>query len=346
MDFDNCAAEVDHPTLARYVMETSGDSEMTILMNAMALSFKVIQRDVRKAGIADLYGLAGTGNASGDDVKKLDVLSNDIMVNALTNCRACCILVSEEEENIIIVDEDKQGSFVVAFDPLDGSSNIDCNVSTGTIFSVWKKTSEGAPTLADALRPGSEMVAAGYCMYGAATDLVLTLGFGKGVQRFTLDPSIGEFIQCEKLTFPEKYKTIYSCNEGNFATWSPEIQQCVTDFKTQKPKPFSARYVGSMVSDLHRSILYGGVFLYPADSKSPNGKLRLMYEGYPMAMLIEEAGGSASTGMFKGGIGRIMEIVPEGIHARCPIIMGNTELVDRVLGYYKDANTPPPPPTV
>ena len=177
-----------------------------------------------------MYGLAGSENSTGDDQKKLDVLSNEMFVNALYNSSVCCVLVSEEDEEAIIVPEEKAGKFCVAFDPLDGSSNIDCNVSTGTIFSVWEKKSAGKATVDDILRPGSEMVCAGYCAYGSATEMVLT--YGKGIQRFTLDPSIGEFvITLDNIKFPEKCKTIYSVNDGNYTTWDDATQRAVDNFK-------------------------------------------------------------------------------------------------------------------
>merc|ERR1711998_547746 len=191
------------------------------------------------------------------------------------------------------------------------------------------------PSSADILKPGTEMVAAGYCMYGSAIDLVLT--FGSGVHRFTLDDSIGEFVYIGPMSFPAKNKTIYSCNEGNRKLWDAQIQQAVEDFKNpiaEGAKPYSLRYVGSMVSDVHRTILYGGIFLYPADKKSVKGKLRLLYEGLPMASIIEQAGGIASTGMFNGSVGRILDVVPEHIHDRCPIIMGCERDTSKVLNLY------------
>eukprot|EP00752_Nemacystus_decipiens_P008832 g7883.t1 len=307
------------PTLSAFVMRSTGDQELAILMHNIALCCKSITRAVRKAGIAGLYGLAGTDNSSGDHVKKLDILSNDIMINALTESHMCAVLVSEENEEPIIIEDSKSGKYCVAFDPLDGSSNIDCNVSTGTIFAVYDKKS-----------------VAGYCMYGSATELVLTF-YGSGVHRFTLDPSLGEFIHiAADVKIPSKPKNIYSCNEGNFDSWDEEIKRAVMGFKTDSP-PWAQRYVGSMVSDVHRTLLYGGLFLYPADKKSTKGKLRVLYEGFPMALIIEQAGGMASTGMFNGSIGRVLEIAPKDIHERCPIIIGNPHMVERVLDEYKKA---------
>jgi len=339
MVVEDVEKEVNKITLSSFVMSMSKDHEMTILMNAMQLACKLIARAVRKAGVADLYGLAGSANSSGDDVKKLDVLSNEIMVHALRNSCVCAVLVSEEEEDPIIIEGNKCGKYCVAFDPLDGSSNIDCNVSTGTIFSVYERKSTGKPSVADILRPGTEMIAAGYCMYGSATDFVVS--FGTGVERFTLDDGIGEFVYFGPLVFPEcktppeKPKTIYSCNEGNYSLWDDKIQAATQYFKSASPKPYAARYVGSMVSDVHRTILYGGVFYYPADKKSAKGKLRVLYEGYPMALITEQAGGVADTGMYLGKTGRILAVPPEHIHDRCPIIMGCKRDVDKILDLYK-----------
>jgi len=338
--------KVPDVNLTQFVMGRSGDAELAMMMNAMAMACKGISRAVRKAGIAGLFGLDGSSNSSGDDVKKLDVLSNEIMVSALLDSHCCAVLVSEENEEPIIVEPAKAGRLCVAFDPLDGSSNIDCNVSTGTIFGVWERLSEkgNAPaTVADILRPGSEQICAGYCMYGSATELVLTgksdSVFGRGTHRFVLDPSFGEFIYIGPLAVPaDGGKRIYSCNEGNMTSWDGPIKKAVDGFKgLGGDKPYTARYVGSMVSDVHRTLLYGGIFLYPADKKSPKGKLRMLYEGYPMALITEQAGGCASTGMFEGQVRRILDVPPQGIHDRCPIVMGVRRDVDAVLRRYDTA---------
>ncbi|CAM9163425.1 unnamed protein product [Phaeothamnion confervicola] len=334
-DPDDVKNDFEHLTLSSFIMMETRDPNLALLMNAIQLSCKSITRAVRKAGIAGLYGLAGSDNSSGDAVKKLDVLSNDIMITALKNSHVCSVLVSEEEEEPIIIEAAKSGKYCVAFDPLDGSSNIDCNVSTGTIFAVYEKKTEGTSgTIEDVLRAGIDIKVAGYCMYGSATELVLTF-YGSGVHRFTLDPSLGEFMHISKnVRVPDKPKAIYSCNEGNSESWDDAIKAAVHHFKTNNGKPYAARYVGSMVSDVHRTLLYGGVFLYPADKKSPLGKLRVLYEGFPMALIVEQAGGLASTGMFKGSIQRVLEINPMTIHERCPIILGTPSDVTKVLGYY------------
>lgn len=277
-------------------------------------------------------GFAGSSNTTGDDQKKLDVLSNEIMVNSLYNSHECAILVSEENEDPVIVEEALAGNFCVAFDPLDGSSNIDCNVSTGTIFSIWRKKTNGPATVADILRNGNDIVCAGYCAYGSATELVIT--YGHGVERFTLDPSIGEFILTgERMRIPEKPKTIYSINEGNYLTWDDNMQRAVDGFRLNNPA-YTARYVGSMVADVHRTLLYGGIYLYPADRVKGNGKLRILYEGFPMAKILEDAGGKASTGLFRGNIQRILDLEPTNVHDKCPVIVGCNRDVDRVLSYY------------
>jgi len=274
--------------------------------------------------------MAGDQNATGDDQKKLDVIADKIWIECLQRCGVCGLLVSEEQEDVMVCDSN--GPFCVAFDPLDGSSNIDCNVSVGSIFSVYRRTSpEGtAATKADILRNGTEIIVAGYCMYGAACEIVIT--FRKGVQRFALDPALGEFVFVSDMKMDAKGgKKIFSCNEGNSLHWDAPIQQFV---ETCKDTGYAARYVGSMVSDVHRTLLYGGIFLYPADKKSTKGKLRVLYEGFPMAMVTEQAGGVASTGMFKGKVQRILEVLPEHIHDRCPIIMGGARDVDAVTKLY------------
>jgi fructose-1,6-bisphosphatase I len=318
-------------TLTQHIVQNmAGDRQLALLMNSIQHACKVCANAIKKAGPCDLYGLAGQQNSTGDDVKKLDVISNTVWVDCLKGSGVCCLLVSEEEEEAIsIEDASKRGPFCVAFDPLDGSSNIDCNVSVGSIFSVYRRKSpeSGPADQSDILRPGSEVIASGYSMYGAATELVIT--YGKGVFRFALDVSIGEFMFVEEMKFPQDGgKKIYSCNEGNSHSWDQPIQDYVKQCKTSG---YAARYVGSMVSDVHRTLLYGGIFVYPADKKSKKGKLRVLYEGFPMAMITEQAGGVASTGMLNGKVQRILDVMPEHIHDRCPIIMGGERDVKKVL---------------
>lgn len=333
MPVENVAGESDFNSLTQWLMANTKDKELTVLMAQLGLACKATSRACAKAGIAGLFGLHGESNSSGDEQKKLDVLSNDIFINALVKSGSCCVLVSEENDEPIIVPEENAGRFCVAFDPLDGSSNIDCNVSTGTIFAVYEKVTPGKlGSVADILRTGNDIVAAGYCMYGAATELVMCFKSGK-VERFALDPSLGEFIHTHTdVKFPEDGgKKIYSCNEGNALNWDKPIQDAVLSLKEKK---YAARYVGSMVSDVHRTILYGGVFIYPADKKSPKGKLRVLYEGFPMALIVESAGGVASTGMFNGKVQRMLDLIPTNIHERCPVILGCERDVKMVLAGY------------
>jgi fructose-1,6-bisphosphatase I len=306
-------------------------------MNAIATSCKLITSAVQRAGIARLYGLAGEMNSTGDDQKKLDVLSNDMMINALVNSGVCSVLVSEENEEPIIVPPEKRGKFCVAFDPLDGSSNIDCNVSVGTIFAVYEKKDGSDGSAEDLLRSGDDCICAGYVAYSSAVEMVFAFK-NQAVHGFCLDSTIGEFVHTrEHMEFPaDGGKKIYSANEGNSVHWDAPIQNAIAEFKSGA-KPYSARYVGSMVADIHRTILYGGIYLYPADQKSPKGKLRLLYEGIPMAMIIEQAGGIASAGMFEGKIQRVLDLVPDKIHAKCPIIMGGKRDVQIVFDQYKKA---------
>jgi len=316
-------------TLTRWIMmeqqvfqETRGD--LAILLNSLATACKIISNAASKAGIFDLYGLAGKGNASGDDVKKLDVYGNDVMINCLKNSGKVSFMASEENEGPIFVEEG-ENKYCVVFDPVDGSSNIDANVSVGTIFGIYEAQDQENPNVNDLLQCGSNLICSGYCMYGGATILVLT--FGETVNGFTLDPSIGEFIMTHpNLRIKNKGK-IYSVNEGNTSTW----EQPVIDYVQSKKsglRPYKARYIGSMVADVHRTLLYGGIFMYPADKKSGRGKLRLVYELNPMAMIIETAGGTATTGRE-----RILSLVPTKIHERRPVYLGSPadvqQLVDR-----------------
>jgi len=324
-------------------MANTKDSDLVILMNSIATSCKLITSAVQRAGVAQLYGLAGEVNSTGDDQKKLDVMSNDMMINALVNSGVCCVLVSEENEEPIIVPKELSGKYCVAFDPLDGSSNIDCNVSVGTIFSVYERQEGSDGTVEDLLRSGAHCVCAGYTAYSSAVEMVFTFR-GGDVHGFCLDPTIGEFVHTRpKMTFPaDGGKKIYSANEGNSNYWDKPIQDAIAEFKTG-PKPYSARYVGSMVADIHRTLLYGGIYLYPADNKSPKGKLRCLYEGIPMAMIIEQAGGIASTGLFEGKIQRVLDLTPDAIHCKCPIIMGGPRDISVVYEQYKKAGVETPP---
>ncbi|XP_034241736.1 fructose-1,6-bisphosphatase 1 [Thrips palmi] len=325
----------DCMTLTRFVLAEqkkvpTATGELTQLLNSIQTAVKAISSAVRKAGIANLYGIAGSTNVQGEEVKKLDVLSNELFVNMLKSSFTTCLLVSEEDEKAIVVETERQGKYMVCFDPLDGSSNIDCLASIGSIFAIYKKA-DGAspPSTKDVLKAGSEVVAAGYCLYGSATMMVLS--FGQGVNGFMLDPAIGEFVLTERnMRVPEKGK-IYSINEGYTYLWDEAIKEYVRQKKDPAyGKPYGARYVGSMVADVHRTLKYGGIFMYPATKDAPKGKLRLMYEAIPMSYLMEQAGGMASNGSK-----RILDIVPEQIHQRTPVFLGSKNDVEDLLALIK-----------
>ncbi|KAF4323048.1 hypothetical protein BBO99_00003391 [Phytophthora kernoviae] len=330
------AAEIDHSnpiTLTRFILaekEIQGNGDLSVLFTSIELACKVIASSVRRAGLTGLYGLDGSENATGDQVKKLDILSNTVFINSLKYSSKIEVMVSEEEAEPVRVENDSSGTkYCIAFDPLDGSSNIDCNVSTGTIFAIYRREASQEGGFKDILQPGKDLVAAGYCMYGSSTQLVLT--WGNGVHCFTLDPTIGAFILSHKnMRIPDEPKTIYSCNEGNYAHWDRASKAFVDECKT-KPKPYAARYVGSMVSDIHRTILYGGIYLYPGSSKSKDGKLRLLYECNPMSFIMEQAGGMSTT-----GTDRVLDLVPTSIHQRSPIFLGCKRDVQRVIDLYKE----------
>lgn len=317
-------------TLSRFVLAEQRNfpgatGDLTQLMNSILSAVKAISSAVRKAGIAKLYGIAGETNVQGEEVKKLDVLSNQLFINMIRSSFTSCLMVSEENENVIEVETDKQGKYVVCFDPLDGSSNIDCLVSIGSIFAIYKKQSEGPPVVEDALQPGRNIVAAGYALYGSATMVVLSTG--QGVNGFMLDPSIGEFILTEPNIRIKPRGKIYSINEGYAQYWEEAVTEYVRQKKyPQTGKPYGARYVGSMVADVHRTLVYGGIFIYPKTKDSPKGKLRLLYECNPMAFVIEQAGGKATNGHIP-----ILDIQPEAIHQRSPIFMGSSEDVQEVM---------------
>ncbi|BAT94304.1 Fructose-1,6-bisphosphatase protein [Vigna angularis] len=334
MDHSADAQRTDLMTITRFVLneqskqpEARGD--FTILLSHIVLGCKFVCSAVNKAGLAKLIGLAGETNVQGEEQKKLDVLSNDVFVKALVSSGRTCILVSEEDEEATFVEPSKRGKYIVVFDPLDGSSNIDCGVSIGTIFGIYLVKENREPTIEDVLQPGKNMLAAGYCMYGSSCTFVLSTG--SGVNGFTLDPSLGEFILTHPdIKVPKKGK-IYSVNEGNAKNWDGPTTKYVENCKFPKDgsSPKSLRYVGSMVADVHRTFLYGGIFLYPADKKSPNGKLRVLYEVFPMSFLMEQAGGQAFTGKQ-----RALDLVPTKLHERSPIFLGSYEDVEEIKALY------------
>ena len=314
-------------TISRFLVDQQrlhpeATGAFTSLLHDIALAAKLISREVTKAGLVDILGATEDENVHGEAVQKLDLYANQVVIRALDHTGLVACMASEESEGLIpIPDKFEAGEYVVIFDPLDGSSNIDVNVSIGTIFSIHRKRSSGGRgVLEDCLQPGSAQVAAGYIVYGSSTMLVFTSG--AGVHGFTLDPSIGEFLLSHPLMrIPEPPKKVYSINEAYYARWSRAQQRLITHLKTEAD--FGSRYIGSLVADIHRTLLQGGLFMYPADSRAPEGKLRLLYEASPMAMIVEQAGGRASDGHRD-----IMSIEPHSLHQRTPLYMGSKEFVE------------------
>jgi fructose-1,6-bisphosphatase I len=294
------------------------------ILSALSISAKIISDKVRRARLEDVLGEAGSGNVQGEQQQKLDVISNHVLLRLLSGREGVAIVASEENEEPVIIRRDPggEGRYCVLFDPLDGSSNLDVCGGVGTIFSILRHDAQGADPQASLLQPGREQVAAGYVLYGSSTVFVLTVGFG--VDMFVLDPAIGAFMLVERgLRTPQSCRS-YSVNEGNRRTF-PEGYRNYLDWAQERG--YSSRYVGSMVADVHRILLKGGVFLYPPTQKAPAGKLRLMYEANPMAMLIEQAGGKALAGPGT----RILDVAPKGIHQRTPVILGSAAEVDHVV---------------
>jgi fructose-1,6-bisphosphatase I len=319
-------------TLYRYIFEQerkfpNATGQLSDLLADIALACKLISLEVNRAGLIDILGFTGTENVHGETVKKLDVFAHDTLVRFMEASGHLCAIASEESEDFIPVSEKLMGGrpmskYIIHFDPLDGSSNIDANISIGTIFSIYRRISDSGPgTLVDCLQKGSRQVAAGYIIFGSSTIMVYTTG--QGVHGFTLDPTVGEFLlYYENIMIPKKSKT-YSVNEGNYSKWSAGLQNYVNDVKSinaEKGYPYSSRYVGSLVADFHRNLLYGGIFMYPADKKNTNGKLRLLYEANPLAFVVEQAGGRATNGKE-----RILDIVPHDLHQKTPLFIGSEE---------------------
>ncbi len=326
-------------TIERHIIEQEEGSDgatgdFSALLRDLTLAFKIINREVTQAGLVDALGATGAQNVQGEIVQKLDAFANTVIYRAMDHGGHLCGMASEEDADILpIPDHYKRGKYVLLFDPLDGSSNIDVNVSIGTIFSILRRvTPENTPgTLEDFLQPGYKQIAAGYTIYGPSTMLVYTAG--RGVYGFTYDPSVGEFLLSHDRIRIPAHGTIYSVNEGNYHKWDRRMQAYIdwakSDIPEENKKAYSLRYIGSMVADVHRTLLYGGVFLYPADIKSHRGKLRLLYEANPMSFVVEQAGGRAGDGK-----GRVLEIIPELLHQRTPLIVGspkNVEEVERFL---------------
>ncbi|KAG6530972.1 fructose-1,6-bisphosphatase, chloroplastic-like [Zingiber officinale] len=318
------------------------DAEMTIVLASISMACKQIASLVQRASISNLTGIQGAVNVQGEDQKKLDVVSNEVFSNCLRSSGRTGIIASEEEDVPVAVEESYSGNYIVVFDPLDGSSNIDAAVSTGSIFGIYSPNDEcfaehGDDTTLDQVeqtcvvnvcQPGSNLLAAGYCMYSSSVIFVVTVG--NGVYVFTLDPMYGEFVLTQEQLQIPKAGQIYAFNEGNYLLWDDKLRAYMDSLKDPGPsgKPYSARYIGSLVGDFHRTLLYGGIYGYPRDKKSKNGKLRLLYECAPMSFIVEQAGGKGSDGHQ-----RILDIQPTEIHQRVPLFIGSVEEVEKLEKY-------------
>jgi fructose-1,6-bisphosphatase I len=333
-------------TLGQFILEKQGDfpyakGELSRLLRDIGIAAKIVNREVNKAGLVDILGEIGSTNVQGERQKKLDVYANDQFISALKHGGECCIVVSEENDEFIYIDGEvsKDAKYIVAIDPLDGSSNIDVNVSVGTIFSIYRrKSTDGKATMADILQKGVEQVAAGYVIYGSSTMMVYTTG--KGVNGFTLDPSIGEFCLSHPNMSIPKDGTIYSINEGYYAHFPDGVKKYIKYCQVEDnstSRPYTSRYIGSMVADMHRNLILGGIFIYPVTAKSPKGKLRLVYECNPIAFIVEQAGGRASN-----GYERILELEVTELHQRSAIFMGSENMVkkaEEMMGFFSPLQT-------
>ena len=327
-------------TLGEFIINKQAEfkyssGELSRLINSIRLAGKIVNHEVNKAGLVDILGTAGAENIQGEDQQKLDVYANEVFINTLVNREIVCGIASEEEDDFISImggNKKNDNKYVVLMDPLDGSSNIDVNVSVGTIFSIYRRvTPDGTPvTIEDFLQSGNQQVAAGYIIYGTSTMIVYSTGHG--VNGFTLNPAIGTYyLSHPNMKFPEK-GFIYSINEGNYVHFPQGVKDYLKYCQVEEEdRPYTSRYIGSLVSDFHRNMIKGGIYIYPNTSKDPNGKLRLLYECNPMAYLAERAGGKASDG-FK----RILDIKPTELHQRVPFFCGNKEMVDKAEAFMKE----------
>lgn len=328
-------------TLNEFIMDRQADfpfatGELSRILSDIAVASKIVSRDVRKAGLVDhILGAHGNTNIQGEEQQKLDVVADQQFIKAFENGGEICGIASEENDDYVAFDSEtaKNGKYVVLFDPLDGSSNIDVNVSIGTIFSIYRRVSEMGTlaTLDDMLQKGHEQVAAGYVLYGSSTMLVYTTG--RGVNGFTLDPSIGEFcLSHPNMKMPETGR-LYAMNEGNINICEKGIQEYIAycqSYENDKGAPYSGRYIGSLVADFHRNMIKGGIYIYPGTTSSPEGKLRLLYECNPLAFIAEQAGGLATTGRE-----RILNIEPTKLHQRVPFFVGSKNMVEKAMSLLK-----------
>jgi fructose-1,6-bisphosphatase I len=316
-------------TLDRFIKKKqeqfpNATGELSQILRDISLASKIVLREVSRAGLVDIAGSFGSTNIQGEEQKKLDVIANIRFIRALKNGGEVCAIISEEDDDYIETGN-RDARYIVAMDPLDGSSNIDVNVSIGTIFAIYRRISpKGTPnTMEDFLQGGLKQVAAGYVLYGSSCMLVYTTGYG--VNGFTYDPSLGEFILShQNMRIPNEGK-IYSCNTGNYYTFPEGVKKYIDECKE---KAYSARYIGSLVADFHRNLLKGGIYIYPPTTKDVNGKLRLIYECNPLAYIAEQAGGMATDGKQ-----RVLEVKAEKLHQRAPLFIGSKEMVERAMSF-------------
>lgn len=324
-------------TLGQFIIERQLDfpyakGELSRLLRDIGIAAKIVNREVNKAGLVNILGDYGAINVQGEGQKKLDVYADEQFIAALTSGGECCVVASEENEGLIVIDSAvaRNAKYIVAIDPVDGSSNIDVNVAVGTIFSIYRKRDvDKKVDMDDVLQKGAQQVAAGYIVYGSSTMLVYTTG--KGVNGFTLDPSIGEFcLSHPNMQIPKDGK-IYAINEGNYIKFPQGIKNYIKycqEEDEETNRPYSSRYIGSMVADVHRTLIQGGIFLYPSTAAYQQGKLRLVYECNPMALIMEQAGGIATD-----GTRRILEIKPETLHQRCPVFLGSPKMIEKLFDF-------------
>ena len=329
-------------TLDEFIIKRQEDfqyatGDLSRLLRDLGFAAKIIHREINKAGLVDILGEHGTENVQGEVVQKLDILADNILIDSLKSCGGCAAIASEEQDNIFVFEgqDAENAEYVMAFDPLDGSSNIDVNVSVGTIFSIYKRVTSNSPAKdEDFLQGGIKQVAAGYIIYGSSTMLVYTTG--KGVNGFTLDPSIGEFCLSHPNIQTPKNGNYYSLNQGNYHSFPEGVKDYIRHCQSTDngKKALSLRYIGSMVADFHRNLLKGGIFIYPSTISAPKGKLRLLYECNPLAFIVEQAGGIATTGHEN-----IMDIDATELHQRTPIFIGSEEMVNEAVSFYKKHET-------
>jgi fructose-1,6-bisphosphatase I len=322
-------------TLNEFIIQRQKDfpfakGELSALLHHIGIAAKLINKKINKAGLVDILGQTGIVNVQGENQQKLDHYADEVFTDALYACGECCGVATEENQNEIIFTEEfaRKGKYLVCMDPLDGSSNIDYNVSVGSIFSIYRRITPRGENVTneDFMQPGSSQVAAGYVIYGSSTMLVYTTG--KGVNGFTLDPSIGEFCLSHPDILTPRSGRIYSVNEGNYVNFPEGVKKYIKYCQENDPdtgRPYTLRYIGSLVSDFHRNLLTGGIFMYPQNETAPRGKLRLVYECNPMSFIAEQAGGEASD-----GIRRILDIQPDSLHQRSPFYVGSPDMVRKI----------------